>query len=55
MANIRDLNRLANVYRREANKLGIGSPYRIDEYIRFRMVGMSKAKAIEKVKSKEHK
>lgn len=50
MKDAREINRLVNEYRKEAEQLGIGSPYRINEYIRFRMLGLSKGKAIEKTR-----
>jgi hypothetical protein len=43
-------NHLANVYKGEADKFGIGSPYRISEYIKFRMRGLSQEQAIERVR-----
>jgi hypothetical protein len=49
--NIVEQNRSANVYKKEADKYGIGSPYRIHEYIKLRMKGVSPEKAIAKVKS----
>ncbi len=49
----RERNRLANRYKKEADEFNIGSPYRIDEYIRYRLRGMSPETAIKKVRSKE--
>jgi len=46
-------NRLANTYRKEADRFSIGSPYRNDEYIKLRIKGLSPEKAIEIVRNKE--
>ena len=45
-------NRLANQYRKEANKHQICSPGRINEYIGYRLKGYSDEKALEKTKNK---
>ena len=47
---ITEKNRLANVYRREADQHGIGSPYRIDEYIQYRLRGLTQGQALAKTK-----
>jgi hypothetical protein len=49
----REKNRLSNLFRKEADQLNIGSPYRIKEYIEYRIKGLSKEKAIEKTKSRK--
>ena len=50
MKDIREQNAKVNSLRREADKHKIGSPYRIDEYIKYRMKGYSEKKALEKIK-----
>ena len=55
MIDIPEKNRLHNQYRKEADLLKIGSPYRIDEYIRYRMRGLSIKKSLEKTKAKRTK
>jgi hypothetical protein len=47
---IRERNRLSNVYRREASQVGIASPYRQSVYITARLRGLSPQKAVEKAK-----
>lgn len=39
-------NALSNQYRREAQKLGIASPYRQGEFIRYRLQGKSTQDAL---------
>lgn len=46
----RERNRLANIYRREADHHRIGSPFRINEYIKYRLQGMTQEKALAKTK-----
>jgi hypothetical protein len=48
---IRERNRLSNMYRREASQAGIGSPYRQSVYIAARLRGMCPQKAVEKAKN----
>lgn len=43
-------NKLANIYAKEAEKHKIGSPFRIGEYIKYRLKGYSEKKSLEKVK-----
>lgn len=43
---VREKNRLANIYKREADIHKIGSPSRIDEYINYRMKGKSQDEAL---------
>lgn len=47
MKDIREQNRLANLYRREATQLGIVSPFRQGEYINARLRGLSQEKALK--------
>lgn len=44
-------NAQANRFRKEVENI-IGSPYRISEYISYRVKGMSPEKALEKTKQK---
>ena len=53
MKDIKEQNALANKYRREANELGIGSPYRTNEYIDARLKGKSKAFALAQASSRK--
>lgn len=50
MKDPRELNALYAKYKREADAHGIGSPYRINEYVQYRLKGMSQKRAIEKTK-----
>ena len=47
----REQNVKMNQFGREARQLGIGSPYRMDEYCRYRLKGFSKERALEKTKN----
>jgi hypothetical protein len=47
---VAERNRLANVYKGEADKFGIGSPYRINEYIGFRFLGKTQEQALAAVR-----
>jgi hypothetical protein len=53
MRTIQERNRLSNVYRREADEINIGSPYRISEYIKLRLKGVSKEEAEKRVRNKK--
>lgn len=48
---VREENALRNKYAREAVKHLVGSPYRVNEYVTYRMKGMSEAEAIEKTRN----
>lgn len=50
MLSIQEQNRLANVYKKEADKHNIGSPYRIKVYVDARIKGLSEEKALAKTK-----
>jgi hypothetical protein len=44
-------NVLRNQFAKEAAKHQIGSPFRINEYIEYRLKGLDKKTALEKTKS----
>lgn len=44
---IQERNRLANIYRKEAQRHGIASPYRQNEYINARLKGKNDQKSLK--------